>query len=211
MDRRGVGQLLGAGLLAAVLLTVSSCEGEAAAIAKASTAQGAVAIFAGGCFWCVEQDFEQLEGVIEAESGYIGGHTSNPTYPQVGHGRTGHAEAVRVIYDPARISYARLVEYFWRHIDPTVKDRQFCDTGDAYRTGIYWQNEEQKQIAEASREALLRSQRFPVIHTEILPAGTFWMAEEYHQNYYKVNALRYKYYRYACGRDARLKQLWGNP
>lgn len=211
MNRRAVGRRLGAGLLAAALLGLAGCEGEAAPIAKPSTAPGAVAIFAGGCFWCVEQDFELLGGVIEAEAGYIGGHTANPTYAQVGYGMSGHAEAVRVIYDPARISYARLVEYFWRHIDPTVKDRQFCDTGDAYRTGIYWLDAEQKKIAEASREALLRSKRFPAIHTEILPAATFWMAEEYHQNYYKINSVRYSYYRYACGRDARLKQLWGNP
>ena len=211
MIRHAIGKALGVGLLAATLLTAASCEGEAAPIAKPSTAQGAVAIFAGGCFWCTEQDFEQLDGVVDAESGYIGGHTANPTYPQVGYGMTGHTEAVRVIYDPARISYARLVEYFWRSIDPTVKDRQFCDVGDSYRTGIYWLNEEQKKIAAASRDALLRSQRFPVIHTEILPAGTFWMAEQYHQDYYKTNAVRYKYYRYACGRDARLKQLWGSP
>lgn len=179
-------------------------------IAKPSAAPGAVAIFAGGCFWCVEQDFEALPGVIEAEAGYTGGRTSRPTYHQVGSGGTGHAEAVRVIYDPAKVSYAQLVDYFWRHIDPTVKDRQFCDTGDAYRTGIYWRTDEERRIAEASRDALLRSGRFPVIYTEIKPAETFWMAEEYHQNFYKTHSLTYSYYRYACGRDARVRQLWGD-
>jgi len=178
-------------------------------IAKPSTAQGAVAIFAGGCFWCVEQDFELLDGVIEAESGYIGGKVANPTYRQVGHGVTGHAEAVRVIYDPAKVSYEKLLGHFWRHIDPSVKNRQFCDSGDAYRTGIYWQTEAERSAAEASREALIKSGRFPTIHTEILPAGTFWMAEEYHQNFYRENPARYNYYRFACGRDARLKKLWG--
>ncbi len=203
-------QAAGAVVLATSLLGLAGCEEEVAmAIARPSTAQGAVAIFAGGCFWCMEQDFEALPGVIEAESGYTGGRTANPTYYQVGNGRTGHTEAVRVIYDPDRVSYAQLVEYFWRHIDPTVKDRQFCDTGDAYRTGIYWRTEEERRVAEASRDALLASKRFPVIHTEIKPAEVFWMAEEYHQDYYKSNAITYGYYRFACGRDARVRQLWG--
>jgi peptide-methionine (S)-S-oxide reductase len=202
-----------AGVVALVvaLLGLAGCDDEVAmAIAKPSTARGAVAIFAGGCFWCMEQDFEALPGVIEAESGYTGGRTVNPTYHQVGHGGTGHAEAVRVIYDPGKVSYAQLVDYFWRHIDPTVKDRQFCDTGDAYRTGIYWQTDEERRIAEASRDALLLSGRFPVIHTEIKPAEAFWMAEEYHQNFYKTNSITYSYYRFACGRDARVKRLWGD-
>ena len=177
--------------------------------AAPSAAKGEVAIFAGGCFWCVEQDFEKLAGVIEAESGYTGGRTANPSYDQVGAGVTGHVEAVRVIYDPAKISYPQLLDYFWRHIDPTAKDRQFCDSGPEYRSVIFWRTEEQRQAAEASREALRQSGRFPVIHTEILPAGTFWMAEDYHQNYYKNNPLRYSYYRSACGRDARVQQLWG--
>ena len=151
-----------------------------------------------------------LPGVIEAESGYIGGQVANPTYRQVGHGVTGHAEAVRVIYDPAKVSYEKLLDHFWRHIDPTVKNRQFCDTGDAYRTGIYWQTEAERNAAEASRDALIKSGRFPIIHTEIQRATTFWMAEEYHQNYYKENSASYTYYRYACGRDARLKKLWGS-
>lgn len=169
----------------------------------------ATAIFAGGCFWCIEKDFEQLPGVIEVESGYTGGQTERPTYEQVSAGATGHAEAVRVIYDPGKVSYPQLVAYFWRHIDPTVKDRQFCDVGSQYRSGIYWQSEAQRKVAEASREDLVKSGRFPVVHTELAPAGTFWRAEEYHQDYYRKNPVRYTYYRASCGRDLRVEQLWG--
>ena len=170
---------------------------------------GATAIFAGGCFWCVEQDFEKLHGVLEVESGYTAGWTENPSYESVSHGNTGHAEAVKVHYDPEKISYGQLVEYFWRHIDPTVKDRQFCDTGTPYRSGIYWQNEGEREVAEASRDALLASGRFRNIYTELAPATTFWRAEEYHQDYYKKNPLRYSYYRTVCGRDARVAWIWG--
>jgi len=172
-------------------------------------ASKATAIFAGGCFWCVEADFEKLPGVIEAESGYTAGQTKNPSYEAVSAGHTGHAEAVRVIYDPQKVSYAQLVDYFWHHIDPTVKDRQFCDIGNQYRSGIYWQNEAERKVAEESRDALLKSGRFPVIYTEVLPATPFWPAEEYHQNYYKKNPIRYSYYRNGCGRDARVQQVWG--
>lgn len=167
------------------------------------------AIFAGGCFWCIEKDFEKLPGVIEVESGYTAGKTAQPTYEQVSAGTTGHTEAVRVIYDASTVSYPQLVEYFWRHIDPTVKDRQFCDVGSQYRSGIYWQNEAEKQVAEASRDALVKSGRFPVIHTELAAASSFWLAEDYHQNYYKKNPVRYNYYRASCGRDQRVEQLWG--
>jgi peptide-methionine (S)-S-oxide reductase len=171
----------------------------------------ATAIFAGGCFWCIEKDFEKLPGVIEAESGYTGGRTTQPTYEQIGTGRTGHTEAVRVIYDPAKVSYSQLVEYFWRHIDPTVKDRQFCDVGSQYRSGIYWQNDAERKVAEASRDALVKSKRFPAIHTELAAASTFWLAEDYHQDYYKKNPVRYNLYRANCGRDLRVEQLWGKP
>ena len=171
----------------------------------------ATAIFAGGCFWCIEKDFEKLPGVIEAESGYTAGRTPRPTYDQVSSGLTGHTEAVRVTYDPAKVSYSQLVEYFWRHIDPTVKDRQFCDEGSQYRSGIYWQNEAERKVAEASRDALIQSKRFPVIHTELAPASAFWLAEDYHQDYYKKNPVRYNYYRSRCGRDARVQELWGKP
>ena len=154
-----------------------------------SAAHAATAIFAGGCFWCVEKDFEKLPGVTEVESGYTAGKIANPTYQQVGAGGTGHTEAVRVIYDPAKVSYAQLVEYFWRHIDPTVKDRQFCDVGSQYRSGIYWQNDAEKAVVEASRDALLKSGRFKTIHTELAVATPFWLAETYHQDYYKKNPV----------------------
>jgi len=169
----------------------------------------ATAIFAGGCFWCMEQDFEKLPGVVDVESGYTGGWTENPSYRAVSSGRTGHTEAIRVIYDPQRISYPQLVGYFWRHIDPTVKDEQFCDVGPQYRSGIYWQNEAEREVAEASREMLLRSGRFQNIYTELATASMFWRAEEFHQDYYRKNPLRYGYYRAACGRDARVAEVWG--
>jgi peptide-methionine (S)-S-oxide reductase len=171
-------------------------------------AGGATAIFAGGCFWCIEKDFEKLPGVIEVESGYTAGRTANPSYEQVSSGSTGHTEAVRVIYDPAKVSYPQLVDYFWRHIDPTVKDRQFCDVGTQYRSGIYWANEAERKVAEASRDALIKSGRFKTIHTELAPASPFWLAETYHQDYYKKNPIRYNYYRKGCGRDARVEEVW---
>ncbi|MBR0567328.1 peptide-methionine (S)-S-oxide reductase MsrA [Azoarcus sp. L1K30] len=167
------------------------------------------AIFAGGCFWCTEADFEKLPGVIEAESGYTGGKEPDPSYAQVSAGNTGHAEAVRVIYDPARVTYPQLVEYFWRTIDPTARNRQFCDVGSQYRTGIYWQTERERKVAEDSRDALLRSGKVSRVLTEILPATAFYPAEEYHQDYYKKNPLRYMYYRRGCGRDAQLGRIWG--
>ena len=191
-----------------VLTGLAACS-EMPKPALPSDAKGAVAIFAGGCFWCVEQDFEKLDGVLEAESGYTGGRTANPTYEQVGYGLTGHVEAVRVIYDPARVSYPQLLDYYWRHIDPTAKNGQFCDHGAEYRSVIFWRTEDERRAAEASRETLRQSGRFREIHTEILPASTFWMAERYHQNYYRNNPLRYGYYRMACGRDARVAALWG--
>ena len=170
----------------------------------------ATAIFAGGCFWCLEADFEKLPGVISAESGYTAGRLSHPTYEQVSAGGSGHTEAVRVSYDPRKVNYQHLVDYFWRHIDPTVKDKQFCDNGNQYRSGIYWQNATEQKVAESSRDALLASGKFKEIHTEILAATTFYPAEEYHQDYYKKNPLRYSYYRSACGRDKRVEQLWGS-
>lgn len=181
-----------------------------AADAPAKPATTASAIFAGGCFWCIEADFEKLPGVVGAESGYTAGRTLNPGYEQVSAGATGHVEAVRVTYDPAKVSYPQLVDYFWHHIDPTVKDRQFCDSGNQYRSGIYWQNEAEKKAAEASRDALLKSARLPQIYTEIIAATVFYPAEEYHQDYYKKNPLRYAYYRKSCGRDARVEAVWGS-
>jgi len=196
-------------LLAVVALFVAACNPTQSA-EKPLPAGAATAIFAGGCFWCTESDFEKLPGVISAESGYTGGQVVNPSYEQVSAGGSGHAEAVRVVYDPLKVSYPQLLEYFWRTIDPTVKDRQFCDIGNQYRSGIYWQNEEERKAAEASRSALLASGKFKQIYTEIEPAKAFYPAEEYHQDYYKKNPLRYGYYRHGCGRDARLQQVWGS-
>lgn len=167
------------------------------------------AIFAGGCFWCVESDFDKIDGVVSTTSGYIGGRKANPTYQEVSSGWTGHTEAVKVEFDPARISYAQLLEKFWPTIDPTVKDQQFCDVGSQYRTGIYPINDAQLKAAQASKAALEKVKPFsaPVV-TEIVLAGTFYPAEEYHQDYYLKNPIRYGFYRKNCGRDARLKQLW---
>ncbi len=168
------------------------------------------AIFAGGCFWCMEPPYDKLDGVLSTTSGYTGGHKENPTYEGVSAGITGHTEAVEIEYDPEKIGYAELLEIFWRNIDPTVKDRQFCDKGTQYRSGIYYLNEEQKSLAEQSKNVLENSRRFKTIHTEIAQATTFYPAEEYHQDYYKKNPIRYKLYRYGCGRDNRLKELWGD-
>ena len=168
------------------------------------------AIFAGGCFWCVESDFDTLPGVISTTSGYTGGHVANPSYEQVSGKHTGHAEAVEVVFDPQKISYAQLVEFFWRSIDPTTKDRQFCDAGSPYRSEIFVRGTEQRAVAEASLAALEKSKPFeaPIV-TEITDAGEFYAAEDYHQDYYRKNPLRYSYYRYGCGRDARVEELWG--
>ena len=196
---------------AKVFMWLALITATASATAADAPQTSATAIFAGGCFWCMEKDFEKLPGVIEVESGYTAGTTPNPAYEAVGTGKTGHTEAVRVRYDPKKISYPELVDYFWRNIDPTVKDRQFCDIGSQYRTGIYWQTEAERKVSEASREAILKSGRVKVIHTELARATTFWLAEEYHQDYYKKNPIRYGYYRKSCGRDARLADIWGSP
>ena len=169
------------------------------------------ATFAGGCFWCMEAPFDRLPGVVSVTSGYTGGNLKNPTYEQVSAGGTGHAEAVQIVFDPTRIGYASLLEVFWHNTDPTVVDRQFCDIGSQYRTGIFYHNEEQRQLALKSKEALEKSKPFkgPVV-TEVTEAGEFYPAEDYHQQYYKKNPIRYRYYRGACGRDKRLKELWGD-
>ena len=173
--------------------------------------QTETAIFAGGCFWCVESDFDKVDGVLSTTSGFVGGRTANPTYREVSAGGTGYTEAVRVEFDPARVSYAQLLEKFWPTIDPTVKDQQFCDVGSQYRTGIYPLNEQQLKAATASKAALEKTKPFrqPIV-TEIVMAGTFYPAEEYHQDYYLKNPIRYAFYRRNCGRDARLKELWGD-
>ena len=178
---------------------------------SAAPAASAKATFAGGCFWCVEADFDKVPGVLSTTSGYIGGKTANPTYEQVASKITGHAEAVEIVYDPSKVSYEKLVEHFWRTIDPTTKDAQFCDHGSPYRSAIFANDAAQLKTAQASLETLKKNKPFkePVV-TEILSAGPFYKAEDYHQDYYKKNPVRYQYYRSACGRDARLKQLWGN-
>jgi len=168
------------------------------------------AIFAAGCFWCTEEAFEKVPGVVAAISGYTGGTVKNPSYDQVSSGRTGHAEAVEVTYDPAKVSYEQLLEVFWVNHDPTVKDRQFCDSGSQYRPAIFYLDEQQKQLAEASKAKWEKTKPFkqPIL-TEISKAGPFYPAEDYHQDYYKKNALQYRFYVTGCGRYARLDSLWG--
>lgn len=168
----------------------------------------AVATFAGGCFWCTESDFDHVRGVVSTTSGYTGGQVANPTYEQVSAGGTGHAESVQVIYDPKIVSYQQLLTYFWHHIDPTVKDRQFCDVGHQYRTAIFVHDDEERKLAEASKKTVEQELKTPV-YTEIDNAGPFYPAEEYHQNFYLKNPVKYKFYRWNCGRDQRLEQLWG--
>jgi peptide-methionine (S)-S-oxide reductase len=172
--------------------------------------QPAAAIFAGGCFWCMEPPFDELEGVLSTTSGYTGGDVENPSYEDVSAGGTGHLEGVRVEYDPARIDYRTLLEVYWRNIDPLDDGGQFCDRGSSYRSAIFYADQEQMRLAEQSRMALEAAGRFeePIV-TRILPASEFYPAEAYHQNYYRENPLKYKYYRYRCGRDDRLDELWG--
>jgi peptide-methionine (S)-S-oxide reductase len=191
------------------LLTLAHAETEKTPPSADATKQ-AKATFAGGCFWCMEPPFDKLNGVISTTSGYIGGLTLNPTYKEVSAGKTGHAEAVEIVFDPTQISYAELLEVFWRNIDPMTPNRQFCDTGSQYRSAIFYHDDEQKRLAEASKQALEQSGQLPrPIVTEIVPATKFYVAEEYHQDYYQKNPLRYKFYRYSCGRDQILEQIWG--
>ena len=170
----------------------------------------AVATFAGGCFWCVESDFDKVPGVVETISGYTGGTVANPDYKQVTKGGTGHREAVRIRYDPKQVSYERLLHIFWRSVDPTDGGGQFCDRGESYQTAIFVGNEEERRLAEASREALEQSMvlDLPVV-TPVETAGEFYPAEEYHQDYYTKNPVRYRFYRFSCGRDSRVQQVWG--
>ena len=180
------------------------------AAALAQPAGSEVAVLAGGCFWCTEADFDKLPGVLSTTSGYTGGKTANPTYAEVSSHATGHAEAVRVVFDPKQVSYAQLLAHYWKTIDPTVKDRQFCDMGTPYRTAIFAATPEQLQLAKDSLAALVQSKPFaePVV-TQIVMLDDFYPAEAEHQNYHQNNPVRYNYYRTSCGRDARLKQLWG--
>lgn len=171
----------------------------------------AAATFAGGCFWCVEEAFDPVEGVHSTTSGYTGGETPDPEYGEVAAGRTRHAEAVRVVYDPDVVSYRELLDVFWHNIDPTVEDRQFCDRGPQYRSAIFYHTPEQRRLAEETRARIDESGQLPgPVVTEINEAGPFYPAEEYHQNYYEKNPVRYKFYKTSCGRQARLEQLWGS-
>ncbi|MEM7467051.1 MAG: peptide-methionine (S)-S-oxide reductase MsrA [Pseudomonadota bacterium] len=203
---------IGAGIFAAVLLisvfaifTVQSKDAE-----QGPTTGSAVALFAGGCFWCMEPPYDKVDGVISTISGYTDGHKENPSYKEVSSGQTGHTEAIQITYDPNKVSYEKLLEIFWRNIDPTTPDRQFCDGGTQYRSGIYYLDAEQQQLAEQSKTTIEQSGvlKKPIV-TEIKPATTFYPAEEYHQDYYLKNPVRYKFYRYNCGRDQKLADIWG--
>ena len=191
-----------AGLLLGIALTAT------AAGPAAGGETNATATFAGGCFWCMVHPFDELPGVLSVASGYTGGRKVNPTYEEVSMGDTGHVEAVQIVYDPGRISYEKLLEVFWRNVDPLDGGGQFCDRGSTYRSEIFYHNEEQKRRAEQSKTSIEKQLKQTIV-TEIRPASAFYPAEDYHQDYYKKNPLRYKYYRYSCGRDQRLEQLWG--
>ncbi len=179
-------------------------------LATASTAAQDRALFAGGCFWCMEEAFEAVPGVLSVVSGYTGGMRANPTYEQVSGGRTGHAESIEVVFDPGMVTYDELLDVFWHNVDPTSADGQFCDRGTQYRPAIFYHNEQQQRLAEASRQRIQRDKRFPeALVVEVTPASPFYVAEEHHQDYYKRNPIRYKYYKFACGRAQRLEELWG--
>lgn len=179
--------------------------------AHAQRSNQETAILAGGCFWCVESDYEKLDGVIDVVSGYIGGHVENPTYKQVSTGSSGHIEAARIVYDPSRLSYEAILDYFYRHIDPTNNKGQFCDFGPQYRPAIFYLDDQQQTIARASLLELDNTKPFTdPVRIELLEATRFYPAEDFHQDYYKKNPVRYKFYRYSCGRDARVEALWGS-
>ena len=203
---RHVTTLLLAGLAAISLL----CSSPVKAAEGAATGQTAMAPFAGGCFWCMEPPFETLAGVVSTTVGYTGGHTKHPTYEEVSAGGSGHAESVQIVYDPRKIGYEQLLDVFWHNVDPITPNAQFCDHGDQYRTAIFYHDENQRQLAEASKRRLEASTRLPgPIVTEIVAATEFYPAEAYHQKYHQKNSVRYKYYRWNCGRDQRLKEIWG--
>lgn len=172
----------------------------------------AKAYFAGGCFWCMEEAFEKVEGVVTVVSGYMGGTVANPSYEEVSAGRTGHAESVEVTYDPTKVTYQKLLDAFWHNVDPLTPNAQFCDHGSQYRSAVFYSTEEEKRLAEESKVAIEQAKKFPApIVTQLTSASTFYPAEDYHQDYYKKNPLRYKYYKYGCGRANRLEALWGKP
>jgi peptide-methionine (S)-S-oxide reductase len=178
----------------------------------AADATLAKAYFAGGCFWCMEEAFEKVGGVLSATSGYMGGKVANPTYEEVSAGRTGHAESIEVVYDPSKVSYQKLLDAFWHNVDPVTPNAQFCDHGSQYRSAIFFHTDDEKRASDASKQAIEQSKRLtePIV-TQIVPATQFYSAEEYHQDYYKKNPIRYKFYKYNCGRAQRLEELWGKP
>jgi len=188
--------------LMVVLVAATGSAGHAAEQAKA--------VFAGGCFWCMEEAFDKVEGVVSVTSGYMGGQKTNPTYEDVSAGGTGHAESVEVVYDPSKVSYQKLLDHFWKNVDPLTPNAQFCDHGSQYRAVIFYGNEEEKRQVEASKQAIEQAKRFtePIV-TQIVMASKFYPAEDYHQDFYKKNPVRYKFYKYNCGRAQRLEQLWG--
>jgi peptide-methionine (S)-S-oxide reductase len=172
----------------------------------------AKAYFAGGCFWCMEEAFEKVEGVVSVVSGYMGGTVANPTYEEVSAGRTGHAESVEVTYDPTKVTYQKLLDAFWHNVDPLMPNAQFCDHGTQYRSAVFYSTEEEKRQAEESKATIEQAKKFPApIVTQLTPAATFYPAEDYHQDFYKKNPIRYKYYKFSCGRAERLEALWGKP
>ena len=198
-------------LFSLCVVAADEVPGTTAAADSGEPAMLETATFAGGCFWCMEGPFDVLDGVISTTSGYTGGSVANPTYEQVSAGGTGHAESVQVVYDPQRVTYEKLLDVYWHNVDPTVVDKQFCDHGNQYRTAIFFHNDAQKQAAEASLTALEKTKPFAdAIKALIVAASAFYPAEEYHQDYYKKNPVRYKFYRYKCGRDQRLTELWGS-
>ncbi|NJN31741.1 MAG: peptide-methionine (S)-S-oxide reductase MsrA [Synechococcales cyanobacterium RM1_1_8] len=205
-------------LLLVCTVAIASCSQPNASLADPAPANPALAnqalaqaTFAGGCFWCMEKPFDQLEGVVSTTSGYTGGQVENPTYQQVSAGRTGHTESVRVLYDPKQVGYDQLLKVFWHNVDPLDAKGQFCDKGSQYRSGIFYETEEQRQLALASKADLESQQQFQQgLATEITAASEFYPAEDYHQNYYQTNPVRYNFYRKACGRDRRLTQIWGD-
>jgi len=198
-------------ILAVAVLLVGAWNVQSTSHAAADATLGK-AYFAGGCFWCMEEAFEKVEGVVSATSGYMGGRVANPSYEEVSAGRTGHAESVEVVYDPSKVSYQKLLDAFWHNVDPVTPNAQFCDHGSQYRSAIFFQTDEEKRASETSKQAIEQSKRFtePIV-TQIVPASQFYPAEEYHQDFYKKNPIRYKIYKYNCGRAQRLEALWGNP
>jgi methionine-S-sulfoxide reductase len=205
---------LNASAIAALLIALAGLAGGTTAPLRAETntapAKTEIATFAAGCFWCVESDFDKVEGVLETISGYTGGTTENPKYEDVGGGATGHAEALQVTYDPTKVTYQKLLDYYWHHVDLVDGSGQFCDRGSQYRPAIFTHGAEQQKLADESKAALEKSGKFKQkIAVQIVPASTFTAAEDYHQDYYHKNPIRYKYYRSGCGRDARMEQLWG--